>query len=364
MLYYFFIPCFIDPHKRKKIFFNLPDLENNNGDNYWNNYKVDNKNLINSQDHAYMKRLKEIDLSQIRFKVKNFSQLDCKLNYDSEYKDVYESRSYMIAPFSKIQNIARFMIAFSNTLKYSAFCKDKDKSLSTPSVSLMYMGDFVLPFEFTNQFEMTNSRYFLAHTENQNPEANDKLAVMYGVFNPCKETSREYKPNTVIYNLRPGYDEFEVYKDLTLEMAFFEKPGYEPVIESPKMKSLYEKLPYFKGLVFSREGKMYGRSFLRSIVDGKAFQDTDRQFVFVKDDKATLFLDDDNKIEDLETELIYSNGNTHALLMESKKDWYKMFKALLPIEWQIQADCLGLKDLFANAKVCVKKLTVYHSTLN
>ena len=67
------------------------------------------------------------------------------------------------------------------------------------------------------------------------------------------------------------------------------------------------------------------------------------------------FLDDDYKIEDIETELIYSKGNTHALLMESKKDWYKMFKAVLPVEWQIQADCLGLKDLFTDAKVCVNR---------
>ena len=309
-----------------------------------------------------MKRLKEIDLSQIPFKANNFNELDCKLNYNTEYKDVYESTSLMTAPYFRIQNIARFMVSFRNTLKYSAFCKGK--SSIKPSVSLMYIADIVPNFDFTNQFEMTNSRYFLTHTDNNNLEEYNKRAVMYGVFNPCKKSSQEDKPNTVVYNIKPGYDEFEVYKDLTLEMAFFQKPGFTPVIKHQEMKSVYEKLPYFKGLVFSRQGKMYGHSFLKSIFhstnenfvpDGKALEDTDRQAVFVRDDKATLFLDDDYKIEDLETELIYSNGNTHALLMESKKDWYKMFKAVLPVEWQIQADCLGLKDLFTDAKVCVNQ---------
>ena len=361
----------IDPHKRKKVLFILTDISNNDGVGDGTNYKwyrVLNENLVNKQDHPYMKRLKEIDLSQIPFKADNFSQLDCKLNYDTEYKDVYESRSNMVAPYFRIKNLARFQVSFRNTLKYSAFCKEKPSGTpsNTPSVSLMYIADFVPNFEFTNQFEMTNSRYFLAHTENHNPAGYNKLAIMYGVFNPCKKSGGENKPNTVVYNIQPGYDEFEVYKDLTLEMAFFQKPGFTPVIESAQMRSLYEKLPYFKGLVFSREGKMYGRSFLRSIYyssnensvlqgrDGKALEDIDRQIVFVKDDKATLFLDDNIKIKDLETELIYSNANTHALLMESKKDWYKLFMAVLPIEWQMKADCLGLKDLFADAKVCIK----------
>ena len=90
-LHKFVLFCFVDSHKRKKIAFHLKDLADNNdsqGDtsNYkW--YRVDSKNLINKQDHPYMKRLKEIDLSQIPFKVNNFNQLNCKLNYNTEYKD-------------------------------------------------------------------------------------------------------------------------------------------------------------------------------------------------------------------------------------------------------------------------------------
>ena len=51
-------------------------------------------------------------------------------------------------------------------------------------------------------------------------------------------------------------------------------------------------------------------------------------------------------IEDFEMKpnWFYIKVNTHDLLMESKKYRYKMFKAILSIEWLIQVNCLGLKD--------------------
>ena len=89
------------------------------------------------------------------------------------------------------------------------------------------------------------------------------------------------------------------------------------------------------------------------------YSDVDRQVIYVRDDNAVMHLPKLNrgtdekllKIEGLKTKVVYSSGTTHALLIEANKDWYKMFRAVLTLEQQIQADCLGIEKLIAKAKV-------------
>ena len=121
---------------------------------------------------------------------------------------------------------------------------------------------------------------------------------------------------------------------------------------------------------------MFGRSYLTTTPGTQAkfeyneperspvqYTDVDRQTIYVKDDDAVIYLpggaEENNhgtdekllKIEGLKTEVVYSSGTTHALLIEANNDWYKLFRAVLTPEQQIQADCLGLGKLITNAKV-------------
>ena len=210
-------------------------------------YKVNDWTSTNNQKHPYMKRLREIDPSQIplesRFNSTGSSDdagnFQCSLNYNTEYRGKIGSHP--------IRQIERLNVAFEPTMQYSAFCKENTGSNIKSPESLMYMADFLKPFDVSNEFTIENSRYFIAKTNDEKrPEEN--LAVLYGTFNPCKKTG--LTPNTIVQNIKPRWDEFHVYKDLSLEMGFFQKPGFIPNYKSNEMKKLYKNLPYFQGLLF------------------------------------------------------------------------------------------------------------------